>query len=176
MRIDLGGQLEPVKVLDVSTTGFAFESSTISHALPLGDPISACVQLGTRNVELKVLLVNRDENRVGCCILEPPAKWVARITQYIEPITLAAEMREVDSKYVPQEDASMTKRWFQSGRECDLFVWEEPDGTISHAQLNFMQHFVQWSKVRGLQTGTEVEETNPDQFRHDAANVFSIDL
>lgn len=144
-------------IRDLSTHGISFESLLpVEELPPVGSGANAEVVLGQVQVPVQLHLVNIRDRQIGCKVLEVSTEWLDEVSRVLDPFRLGQQLREIDPRFVRQDDEELRLSWYQSGPACELFVWEEPDHFVHKVQLFFMWQLVEWSRAHGLRTG-EVE-------------------
>lgn len=63
-------------------------------------------------------------------------------------------LREIDPESLMGDDDGAKVRWFLGDNGTELYVWSFPPKPAHHLQLVFARVSVEWSREKGLSTGT----------------------
>ena len=61
---------------------------------------------------------------------------------------------EINQEYLKPVDGYEQKRWFRDAEtDCDLLVWQTPEGNVEKFQFWHEDALVEWDPDRGIRTG-----------------------
>jgi len=165
-----GGREVAARLFDVSKRGLCFETEA-----PLDGDVQAVFWIDTTGIPLALRPVNRNGARVGCLIIDASPLWLTEAAKLLDPLEMGRRLREIDRRFLQQNQPGQTLRWFQGGPGCDMFIWSTPRGDVERAQLVFDWKVVEWTAAQALRTG-RVEEPPVDKGErgHPMAQVYNL--
>ncbi len=161
-------------IYDLSIRGLCLLMPPSAPPLVQGTEVHGTIALDRGEVELRLAITNVRRPFVGCRVLEPDKTWIDEVTRVIDPLRIGAELREIDPRWIKQDDSGLAVRYFQSGSVCELQVWSDADGGIVKAQMFFRLHAVEWSRQHGLRTGELEEQAHVERRINPTAQLYSL--
>lgn len=160
-------------VRDLSSHGCSFEAELTAPEVLLGKELAARIHLGDTVIPITIEVMNYRQAAFGCAIRDKPDNWRREIGAYLDPLRLGRELREVDERFVKQDDSGLTIRWFNSPPHCDLYLWSDQAGVVAKAQLFLIADVVEWTPHQGLRTGTMSQvDTTGGRRGYDTIDTF----
>lgn len=145
------GSLHAVR--NLSIRGLSLFAGKQPTSIELGSDLAAHALFGAVHVPIQLRPVHQLGEFFGCEVVKGSDIWLDKVSKIVDPMRLGSQLREIDPRFVDQDDSGLTVRWFQGGPACDLYIWSSDDGSLRKVQLFFQWQAVEWSHQHGVRTG-----------------------
>ena len=160
--IEIEGHPERYRVVDICTLGLAIRVKIDQEIIERfkGKDLSATIVFLDLEIPLQIRAMHFEGDLIGCCINRSPENWSRHIGDYLDPIGVGQQLKEVNPRFVKQGREGLHLRWYRAPPSCDFYLWSTADSQAELAQLYFANFVVEWTKDSELRTG---EVDAPDE-------------
>jgi hypothetical protein len=145
---------------DFGTQGIRFCCLSTPPTDWIGKTLTARMVLGELTIDLCIEVVHIQKNSVGCRIVRHPIEWKKNVEDFLDPIELGQNLRQIDSSYLRIDEEGLQPHWLRHSPSCDIYYWTYPNDDLKCIQVFLHDKLIEYSLEHGTRTGDVLNSAN----------------